>query len=266
MTVCVAELFGISAESLIRYLAHGFIVFAVLIYFLQTVVKLQPSYGRFYATSAITGLGLNPRLAWFLQESPAFYVPLALLIGDLRCRLRYVNYTLLSFVLVHYLQRAFIYPLLIKGGKPSSLISVISAFTFCVLNGFMQGYQLVCIANYPATYLWNPTFIVGLLIFVTGFVVNLWCDSVLRNLRKPGETGYKIPKGGLFEYVSCANFFGEIVEWWGFAIASWSYPAFAFAVFTLLFLSSKAYLTHRFYLEKFDDYPKARKMVLPFIF
>lgn len=36
--------------------------------------------------------------------------------------------------------------------------------------------------------------------------------------------GYKIPYGGMFEYVSCANFFGEIVEWVGFAMASWSLP------------------------------------------
>jgi 3-oxo-5-alpha-steroid 4-dehydrogenase 1 len=46
--------------------------------------------------------------------------------------------------------------------------------------------------------------------------------SVLRNLRKPGDTGYYIPKGGMFEYVSGANFFGEILEWTGFAIASGS--------------------------------------------
>jgi 3-oxo-5-alpha-steroid 4-dehydrogenase 1 len=42
-------------------------------------------------------------------------------------------------------------------------------------------------------------------------------------LRKPGETGYKIPTGGLFDYITGANFFGEIVEWTGFAIASCSF-------------------------------------------
>lgn len=30
--------------------------------------------------------------------------------------------------------------------------------------------------------------------------------------------------GGMFQYVSGANFFGEILEWTGFAIASWSLP------------------------------------------
>ena len=30
--------------------------------------------------------------------------------------------------------------------------------------------------------------------------------------------------GGMFEFVSGANFFGEILEWTGFAVASWSFP------------------------------------------
>ncbi len=47
-----------------------------------------------------------------------------------------------------------------------------------------------------------------------------------------GEKGYKIPRGGMFEYISGANFFGEILEWAGFALAAWSLPAFAFALFT----------------------------------
>ena len=40
-----------------------------------------------------------------------------------------------------------------------------------------------------------------------------------RNLRKPGDKAYYIPRGGCFELVSGANFLGEIIEWFGFAIA-----------------------------------------------
>eukprot|EP00660_Eupelagonema_oceanica_P014850 gene14850-biopygen37094 len=35
----------------------------------------------------------------------------------------------------------------------------------------------------------------------------------------PETVPYKIPYGGAFEYVSGANFFGEIVEWYGWGIA-----------------------------------------------
>ena len=37
--------------------------------------------------------------------------------------------------------------------------------------------------------------LIGVFIFSAGFIVNLQSDSILRNLRKPGETGYKIPRG-----------------------------------------------------------------------
>ena len=31
--------------------------------------------------------------------------------------------------------------------------------------------------------------------FVAGMIINIHSDHILRNLRKPGETGYKIPRG-----------------------------------------------------------------------
>ena len=31
--------------------------------------------------------------------------------------------------------------------------------------------------------------------FLSGMAINIHSDHILRNLRKPGEKGYKIPKG-----------------------------------------------------------------------
>ena len=90
-------------------------------------------------------------------------------------------------------------------------------------------------------------------------------DQILINLRKPGETGYKIPNGGMFNYVTGANFFGEIVEWTGFALASCSSPAAVFAFFSASFLGLRAWHHHKFYLSKFEDYPKSRKIIIPFV-
>ena len=58
------------------------------------------------------------------------------------------------------------------------------------------------------------------MLFIFGLAVNIDSDRRLRNLRKSSENGYKIPYGGMFEYVSTANYFGEICEWWGFALAA----------------------------------------------
>ena len=60
---------------------------------------------------------------------------------------------------------------------------------------------------------------IGLAIWLAGWCNVVAADVTLVKLRKPGESGYKIPRGGLFEYVSAANYFSEIVEWVGYAIA-----------------------------------------------
>ncbi|VDK86427.1 unnamed protein product [Litomosoides sigmodontis] len=96
-------------------------------------------------------------------------------------------------------------------------------------------------------------------------VINITSDSILRNLRKNGKSDYKIPYGGLFEYVSGANFFGECIEWAGYALLTRTLPAFAFAFFTLCNLAPRAYQHHRWYQQKFDKYPKDRKAFIPFV-
>lgn len=42
---------------------------------------------------------------------------------------------------------------------------------------------------------------VGVILFCTGMFINLQADHILRNLRKPGETGYKIPRGTCISFV-----------------------------------------------------------------
>jgi len=102
-------------------------------------------------------------------------------------------------------------------------------------------------------------------LFCAGFALAKQSDAILRNLRKPGETGYKIPQGGAYRWVSCPNYLGEILQWTGFALAGWSLPAFAFVCFTAANLVPKAISSHRWYREKFSDYPAARKAIFPFV-
>ena len=92
----------------------------------------------------------------------------------------------------------------------------------------------------------------GLSIFIAGFLINLDSDKRLRQLRSssegvlPGKKTYGIPRGGLFEYVSAANYFGEIVEWTGFAIASGHVAALLFAVSSGVFLTIRGVQHHRY--------------------
>jgi protein-S-isoprenylcysteine O-methyltransferase Ste14 len=84
-------------------------------------------------------------------------------------------------------------------------------------------------------------------------------------LRKPGEGGYTIPRGWLYEYVSCPNYLGEILVWCGWAIATWSLAGLAFALYTAANVGPRALAHHRWYLREFEDYPRQRKALIPFV-
>jgi protein-S-isoprenylcysteine O-methyltransferase Ste14 len=103
-------------------------------------------------------------------------------------------------------------------------------------------------------------------LFFAGLAVNWQADRILRELRRPGETGYKIPVGGLYGLVSCPNYLGEILEWTGWALATWSLPGLMFAVWTAANLVPRARANHKWYRETFSDYPPKRKAVLPLLY
>merc|ERR1719359_696725 len=139
---------------------------------------------------------------------------------------------------------------------------MISGFFLCAGTGLLHGIALTRHYKYSDDYFSSPQFACGIVMWAAGMFINVQADSILRNLRKPGDTGYYIPYGGMFEYVSGANFFGEIVEWYGFALACGTPSGLAQAVFTMFNIGPRACSTHSYYLKKFEDkYPKSRKRV-----
>lgn len=176
------------------------------------------------------------------------------------------NYIILSFFSLHYLNRSLVFPFRLKTkGKKMPISIMFMGMTFNLVNGFLIGYFLGNFRIYDTAWLTSPQFLTGTIIFFIGMIINWQSDTILINLRKPGETGYKIPRGGLFKYVSCPNLFGEIIEWGGFALLTWSLPGFAFFVWTMANLVPRALSHHKWYLEKFENYPQERKAVFPFI-
>ncbi len=149
------------------------------------------------------------------------------------------------------------------------LVIVLNAILFNLMNAGLNGYylaELVPSEDYLTDWFYTPHFIIGSILFIAGMAINWKADAILINLRKPGETGYKIPKGYLFDYISSPNLFGEIIEWCGFALMAWNLPALTFAVWTFANLVPRAKNHHDWYLNKFSDYPKERKAVFPFVF
>jgi len=242
--------------------------------FLALVFVIDAPYGRHAekASSKAWGPSLNAKLAWVLMESPALVVPLVIAyLFPAPCLAGMSNKILLGLFVFHYFNRVLIYPFRTRGGKPMPLSIMFAAFVTCSLNGYLQARELTALScesdstGVDARY-GSLHFYLGVCVFFIGWAANYHSDSILRNLRKPGETGYQIPRGGLFEFVSGANFASEILEWIGFAIAAGTLTAFAFALLSCCNIGPRAVAHHRWYQDKFkDEYPAHRKAIIPFL-
>lgn len=232
-----------------------------------TMFFITAPFGRH--TSKNWGPLVDNKLGWIIMEAPSLFIMAYFLFFGTYSFQSYV-WILLSIWIFHYLNRTFIYPLRIKAtDKKMPLFIVLNAILFNFMNAGLNGYFLAELAEpsaYDKTWIMSPSFIVGASLFVAGMVINWRADHLLINLRKPGETGYKIPRGFLFDYISSPNLFGEIIEWTGFAIMAWNLPALTFMVWTFANLVPRAKNHHDWYKNKFLDYPKERKAVFPFLF
>ena len=226
-------------------------------------LKIIAPYGRHISHK--WGWVIDNRLGWILME-----IVSPLILGYFLFASETLNLTtslIAGLWLLHYLNRSLIFPFRIKTkGKKTPLLIALSAIFFNSMNAGLNGYYLGQFGHtYTLDWLLDFRFIIGLSLFIIGAVINIQSDNILLNLRTPTEQGYKIPRGGLFKYISCPNHFGEMIEWLGFAVMAWSLPAFSFALWTIANLLPRARSHHRWYREYFDEYPKDRKAVIPFV-
>ena len=214
------------------------------------------------------GFPISNKVAWVCMEAPVFIVMFALWYGSER---RFELVPLLLFLLfeLHYFQRSFIFPLLMKGKSKMPVGIMWMGIVFNILNGYMQGEWIFYLAPqdlYTEAWLRSPQFVVGTLLFFVGMGINWHSDYIIRHLRKPGDTNHYLPKGGMFDYVTSANYFGEIVEWCGFAVLTWSASGAVFAWWTIANLVPRANAIYHKYKAMFGDELGNRKRVFPFIY
>jgi 3-oxo-5-alpha-steroid 4-dehydrogenase 1 len=160
---------------------------------------------------------------------------------------------------------------LIRGKNliPIAIISLGMIFNF--LNAYIQGkwlYNLSPINMYSISWLKSQKFIIGTIIFISGMIINLHSDYIIRHLRKSDDSKHYIPMGGMFKYVSSANYFGEILEWTGFALLTWSPAGLVFAIWTCANLIPRANSLYKKYVEEFGEEFTSlkRKRIIPFIY
>jgi 3-oxo-5-alpha-steroid 4-dehydrogenase 1 len=223
--------------------------------------KMIAPFGRH--TSTKFGPMMNNNLGWCIMEVPSL-LSLSYFFFSGKNDPTPVALTIYALWAVHYINRSFIYPFRQKNKKKEiPVLIVVSAICFNLVNGFFNGYYLGNFADYSNSWFLSVPFIAGLILFLGGMIINMRADHLLLNLRKPGESGYKIPTGGMFKYVSCPNLLGEIIEWIGFAILAMNPAALSFAIWTVANLLPRAIAHHRWYKNQFSDYPKERAAIIP---
>jgi 3-oxo-5-alpha-steroid 4-dehydrogenase 1 len=256
------------------YFRYALILAFLLVAFVALAsIFVDSPFGKF--SSEKMGLNLNPRLGWFLMELPAslsfyyFYFQ-----GP-----RAYDPIPLFFLFVwtcHYLNRGFIFPYLIrapKGAKSNFSISVVTmGWLVTFLHGYLNATFITSVGkHFGNSWFLDPRFIIGILLYYFGFYLNIKADQIVRNLRSieevnSGKKVYRIPYGSAFKYVSNPSYLGELIAWMGFAIATWSPGGLFIFLISFANLFPRAIKTHKWYLQKFPEYPKDRKIIFPYIF
>ncbi|MGN0280995.1 MAG: DUF1295 domain-containing protein [Prevotella sp.] len=228
---------------------------------------VKAGYGMFRTKA--WGLSISNKAAWVLMEAPVFFVMLWLW-ADSGFTMAMPQLLCLLLFLLHYFQRSFVFPFLMKGKSRMPIAIMLMGVGFNVINGVLQGGGLFSFP--PATYaegtayLLRPNAIVGVVVFFAGMAINMHSDHVIRHLRKPGDTAHYLPQKGFYHYVTSANYFGELVEWTGFAILAATPAAWLFVIWTFANLVPRAAAIHRHYRKEFGTAVGNRKRIIPFIY
>ncbi|KAL0490000.1 3-oxo-5-alpha-steroid 4-dehydrogenase [Acrasis kona] len=256
-------------EPFDQKLIAGFFLTGVATLF-ASIFIIAP-YGRF---GEMTKLFKVPgKFGWIVQESMSwiFFLFTFIKYSDALLHGSHTTRNLLTAVmyLTHYFHRSLVYPLFrahsISG---QSFYTFLSAVLFCAVNGYQNAKWLIYSQNEP-TFHSTIIMVVGFSIWLFGFYFNYKSDQTLidlRNNNKDKTQKYFVPTGGLYNYVSSANYLSEIIEWIGFAIATNHCASIMFAFWTASNLIPRAVSIHNWYLEKFPGkIPKHRKAVIPYI-
>ncbi|MFN8240521.1 MAG: DUF1295 domain-containing protein [Bacteroidales bacterium] len=247
-------------SELYRVSLHTIFIAAALVFVLLFFVSAP--YGKF--TRQGWGPSVRAKWAWMLMEFPSpFLMTLFFFLSDEKNLVRSV---FLALWLSHYVYRTFVYSFIQSGrNKPYPVLLVVMAFTFNCFNGFVNGYGLFHLVSYNTSWLVSWQFIAGVMVFLSGFIINKTADEKLRKLRNDNPGVYVLPDGWLFRYVSSPHYLGEMIEWLGWALLTFSIPGLAFGIFTFANLFPRAWSSHLWYRKNFPDYPPGRKAVIPFI-
>jgi len=250
----------VNEQAFFNILITGWFLLTIVVFLILFFIAAP--YGRHIRSG--WGPTIDNKMGWVIMEAAAPLVFAACFVLGTYTKTM-TAFAFLALWEIHYIHRAFIYPFGLRGGAKRMPLAVVSlALLFNTVNSYLNGrYIFTLSGGYTNEWLGDPRFIAGLVIFLTGFIINRRADQTLRNLRKPSEYGYKISHSELYRWISCPNYFGEIIIWIGWAVATWSLPGLVFAMWTAANLVPRARAHHMWYRQHFPDYPPERKSLVP---
>ena len=242
------------------YIFSAIWVFVAICTFIYLFYESAP-YGRHIKNG--WGIDIPARLGWVVMESPCVILMIAFSI-TVKGQLETIHQIFLLLWLTHYVHRSFIYPFAVEMTNPKMPISIaLSAFFFNIINVSIQAFGIFYFTEYASDWMLSPTFFAGLSLFLIGMFINLRSDYYIASMKKRKGPGYHIPNGFLYKHISAPNYFGEIIEWLGWAILTWSISGVIFLIWVIANLFPRAISHHKWYKNKFENYPQNRKAIIP---
>ena len=235
---------------------------------------IPAGYGKM--VDAKWGFAFNNKVGWCIMECPTVLTSITFIImscyfASFSLEAYIARILVLSFFILHYTYRSFIFPFLLRGKSQMPLTIVIMGFLFNTINSVLICYWTFYIAKpefYSFSYFKSPLFIIGAFIFLLGFVANIDSDAYIRSLRQKGDTKHYFPRRHLYKYVSSANYLSEILEWLGFALLTNNPAAYLFVIWTSANLIPRSHAIYKKYKSLFPEEVKSSriKRIIPFIY
>ncbi|XP_060607989.1 uncharacterized protein LOC132760109 isoform X1 [Ruditapes philippinarum] len=273
MTIFTAIPWKLYEDGSTRFWVHyGLVILGFVLAVITIIAQwAKPApYGKHEANDANWGPMIHQRLGHIFSDALPGVLMFLLVFFFYGSKREHTNYIFMALWLTHYVHRGILHPMLMRyrSKKVALGITLGGFFPNCLFH-FLNA-DFVGNADFVENYYYDPRFIIGILLYVLGYIINRWADHKLRSLRETkgedGCTGYYIPYGGLFELITCPNYFGELVEWLGWALATWSLAGLVWALFSAATFIPRSWHNHNWYKQQFEHYPPNRKALIPWVY
>lgn len=252
-------------DSLNLNIQIGFIVFDIITFIILFFITAH--YGR-HIRNNFKLIIVSDKIGWIIEEFPTiiisvYYTYYYIILTE---KINYIKLVMIGFYYCHYLHRSIIYPInLFTNSRKMPIDIVLMGSTFNFFNSIMINRSIFIFSDYTVENVYNFTFLFGCSIFLIGMYINIYHDYYILSEKKRLNGAYFIPDVFLFNYICSPNYLGEIIEWIGFAIATKTLSGMIFFISTFSNLFPRAISHLKWYREKFKEFPKNRKAIIPFL-